>query len=229
MGEISPLKDALSALADKTALAWRAIMEWKDPVELTLVFLGTLAAIVAIYVTIRIAKRQERAQQEQSRQQQITTLCGEITQHLTEWHRALREAVNTDDPVTLQEFRVSVEVFQSRMRRVGSRLKEFMANTTYQGPLEVYLKTLRKFPECADVVKAVNEFQERAVDFKNGTISTLQEMLIGEGHWGATKISDPEAYRKRKEVHLEVIRAAYDKAITEISKITAAQAGVTKQ
>ena len=216
------LKDALSSLADKTALTWTAIVEWKH-LELTLVFLGTLLAAVAIYVTMRIAKRQERKQQEESRQQEITTLCDKITKHLTEWHGALRTAVNTDDPVALQEYRDSVKKFQSRMRRVASRLKEFMANATYQGPLEVYLGTLRKFPECADMVKAVDEFQKSAIDFKDGTIATLKEMVKGEYAWGETKISNPEEYRKRKEGNLEVIRAAYNKAITEISKIKAAQ------
>jgi hypothetical protein len=186
--------------------------------------IGVVAAIIAIIAAFLVGRRSDQNQQKLARREKIANLCREVTIHLTTWHDALRAVVNGDDAEKFDKFRDSLDSFQA-MKLAALRLTEFMGNKKFEGPLETYLATLEQFPECKSVVDAVNAFQRRALDFKEASwVSTLHDMVTGHGHWGETKIRNPENYKKEKEEGLGDIRAAYEKAISELAKTMADQA-----
>jgi hypothetical protein len=198
-------------------------MATKDIIELAIAFLALIASVVAIVVSARIASTQASQQEalakdqaRQSRNAFILERCQTLSFHLTSWHDALRQVVRNEDVRGLENFRDTLVSFAGTL----GNIKEFERGQKYQGPLLPLLAGLQRYSECAQAVEAVRAFESVALDFKEGVVANLSDMITGHGHWPDTRLNSPMDYQQRKEGDLQKIRSAYQHAMYELTALT---------
>ena len=168
-----------------------------------------------------LARQQQEWEEKLARRQEILNAGQQLSSHFTKWHDALRSIVNngiradfTHNKTRLEEYRDEVEIFKK--------------NEAYEGPLEHLLVPFRRSSsdnkmtrQSAELVAAVEDFQFVATDFKDGTIGTINDMLIGKEHRKMKKTKSAE-YKRRIEADFAVVHDSYRKAMGIIADVMAA-------
>jgi hypothetical protein len=178
------------------------MIELRISLDTVLAAVGVVIALVALALSVRIARRQDRLARYLAGQDRIDDACKALIDHLTQWHDGLADLAGQQDTNRVLEHVHHLHAFQSTQPDEAPWLKSFMQRRAFQGPLRGYLDFLEAFPECDDCVAKLERFEKTAIDFK----MTLSGAPV------------PVPTR------LEDVGAAYQKAIDALTQVRRAQA-----
>jgi len=161
-----------------------------------------------------IQKEQEEFARKQQREQQLLEIYRQIPFQLTAWYDEFRAATNNEDLERLKDARVIIETTIT----IKTQLEILQENERNHHHLQ--LSCPPDFLPCQNISRLVRNFQDTAVDYKNGIIGELEPTRQQDYWW--FKRTNHKANKKQLDAYqrrqLEIIRCSYIDTMQEIGE-----------
>lgn len=169
---------------------------------------GLAAAFLATLVAVIVPLFQTGVQAISDQSKENIAVCDQLREHLTNWHDAFREAVNTD----------RTEDILSLKRRLED-VSCFKGGVRFQGRLGDMRRRLRQIPGGDSADLAIDRFVEAVLDAKEGVLLSLGHILREQR--GFTLDEGQREYEQKKQNLSARVTSAYWPAIHALDNLSA--------